>query len=795
MPMLRHTLLIIYRGFLRNKTSFLINLIGLSAGLAGVLFIYLWVADEIGVDKFHEHDRRLYQVMINFEMPQEVVTWDRTPARMGDAMVEEFPEVQNAAFTNNAFFAAGNITANDKTLSARRMLASEQFFNVFSYGLIQGDPDEVLKDRSSIAISEELALKLFGSTENVIGKTVEWSVQDNEQLDRPYRVLGVFRNTPAYSTEQFDAVIHYGLQLELDPPSANWNSTSGKTMLVLSRDTDPVLFNEKMAGFLESRDASWAPATPFIQRYSSLYLHGLYENGIQTGGRIVYIRYFSLIAFVILLIACINFMNLSTAQASQKTQQIGIKKSIGAGRASLIIQFLSESLFTVMLALVVALVLVQNLLPQFNAITGKSIELNMDLRIVFSVVGIGMIAGLLAGSYPAIYLSRFNPVAVLKGQRTHSLSERRVRNGLVISQFALSVIFITGVVVVDRQLQYTQTKNLGFSRENVITFQKPYFDVDPAPFLRALTSLTGVSHASTMQGSILSGYGNQSGYSWTGQESEKEFLFRSPQIGYETIETLGMEMVEGRSFSREYADDHTKIIINQAAQRLMQLENPVGEIIEYGEDDYREIIGVVSDFNYGSLHTELQPLIFRYPNWGWGQTVLVKTRENVDQAMLTQIEKVFRQFYPEYEYNYTFLENEHLKLYESERRVSVISQYFAIFAIIISCLGLYGLVAFTAERRTKEIGIRKILGASVSSIVQTLSVDFTKMIVAGILIALPVSFLITRSWLDGFAYKIELSGWFFAGASLLTLLIAWAVIGAQTFKIARVNPSECLQHE
>ncbi|MFK7844146.1 MAG: ABC transporter permease [Rhodothermales bacterium] len=793
--MFRHNLLIAYRGFLRNKSSFLINMIGLSTGLACTLLIYLWVADEVGKDKFHENDSRLYQVMTNFRTPQGVVTWDRSPVLMGDALMATYPEVEHAAFTNNAFFAAGNISHEGSAFEATRMLASEQFFDVFSYELLQGSKEHVFAEQRNIIISDALALKLFNSTDDVVGKTVEWENLFNENVNGLYRISGVFSAPPANSTEQFDAIMHYNLMLDLDPASREWHSTAGITNIVLKKGTDVDLFNQKIANFLELQDASWEPSTQFVQQYSSRYLYGPYENGVQSGGRITYVKYFSLLAIIILLIACINFMNLSTAQASQKMREIGVKKSMGASRNNLVLQFLSESMFTVMLSLIIALGLVHLLLPAFNTITGKPIELILNARIVSSIVLIGICTGFVAGSYPAFYLSGFNPVAVLKGKRNASPSEYRVRKGLVIFQFALSVIFILGVMVVDQQLQYTQTKNMGYSRDNVISFQRPRFEIDPDPLLSELTDLVGVQHASTMARSILSGFDNQSSYSWSGDESEREILFKSPQIGYDAIETLGMNILQGRSFSRAHGDDHTKIVINESALQLMQLNEPVGTLLRYGDNQFREIIGVVSDFHYGSLHQVVEPLIFRYPDWGWGQTVMVKLNAGSEAATIEQVEQVFAQFHPETLFEFTFLDEDNLRLYEAESRVSILSKYFAFFAIIISCMGLLGLVAFTAERRTKEIGIRKILGASVWGIVKLLSTDFTKMVFAGIVVALPVSYVIAQSWLDGFAYKIDLSLWFFVGAAMITLAIAWITVGIQTLKAASINPAECLQHE
>ena len=789
--MFKHNLLITYRGFLRNKTSFLINLVGLSTGLACALLIYLWVSDELSIDQFHENE--LYQVLINFQNPHGIDTWELTPVHLAQALKEEFPEVENATLINNRYWTGGDISYGDLSLKSRRLFADEQFFDVLSYELIQGSSEQVLAGKYNIVISEKLAVNLFQSTTSVIGKTVTWS---NSYFEEVFQISGIFSSPPSNATEQFDVVLHYDWMIDGDPPSGQWNSGSVETYLILKEGTKVDEFNGKISRFLATKDATWEPATQFIQPYSDRYLYGQYENGVQTGGRIAYVRLFSIIGLIILLIASVNFMNLSTAQASKKMKEVGVKKAIGASRNALIRQFLSESTLMALLSLIAAIGLVVFLLPQFNHITGKPLQLNLGLGPVLSMASIVIFTGLVAGSYPAFYLSGFNVVSVFKGKRNTSNGEQWVRKGLVVFQFALSVIFIVGVLVVNRQMDYVQTKSLGYNRDNVMSFYRPRYDVDPEAFLSALNQIPGVEHASTVAGNMLSGRSTQGGYSWSGQESEKEWVFKSPQIGYDFIETLDMKILAGRSFSREHQDNHLKIILNESALKLMQLDDPIGQQIKYG-DEYREIIGVVSDFHYGSLHHKVTPLIFRYPDWGWGTNTLVKIKAGTEKATIEQVANVYKEFHPDdaSSFIFTFLDDDYQALYEAEQRVAALSRYFSMLAIIISCLGLFGLAAFTAERRTKEIGIRKILGASVWGIVKLLSSDFTKMVLGGILIAVPISYLVAKYWLDGFAYTFELSWWLFAGAATVTLLIAWIVVGFQTLKAANINPAECLQHK
>ena len=792
--MLKHNLLISYRSARRNKSTFLINFVGLSTGLACVLFIYFWVKGELHMDSFHEHGPRLYQVLNNYHGTEGIQTWENSPMPLADALMEDFPEVETAVFTSHNF-GDGSLIYGEKSQEAHRMLASERFFDLFSFDLISGDPQHVLSNKNYIVISQALATKLFRTPSAAVGKTVEWKHPHREWLYRTYIVSGVFAHPPKNNSLKFDVLVNADLLEELDQYASQWTSTSGQTYAVLKRGTDIHQFNEKIQYFRQEKDARTEGNTLYAQAFSKKYLYGRYENGLPVGGRIEYVRYFSLLAMIILLIACINFMNLSTAQASRKMKEIGVKKTMGASRKALIFQFLVESTLIVTLSAIAALMLVSLLKVNFNQIIGKTVEIQINFEVILGIGGIVLLTGLLAGSYPAFYLSGFKPINVLKKKRVFSGHEQWVRKGLVVVQFALSAIFITGVLVINRQMDYLNNKHLGFDRDHIISFQRPNHTTDPEPFLAELNRIPGVIHASVMQGSIFDGYSDQSGYSWSGQETEKEIVFKSPQIGSGVMETLEMKLLKGRAFSHEYNNEHTKVIINESAQQLMGLSQPIGHILQYGPENEREIIGVVEDFHYGSLHQKIEPLIFRFPDWGWGTNTLVKIRAGSERATLEKIEETYEAFFTASFFRYSFLDDEYQTLYESETRVAILSQYVCGLAILISCMGLLGLVAFKIERRQKELGIRKVLGASVVQLVHLLSSDFTRMIGFAILIAVPTSYLITQAWLSNFAYKIELTWGFFAVAAILTFVIAWLSVGIQMLKAARLNPVEYLRDE
>ncbi|MDN5216483.1 ABC transporter permease [Fulvivirgaceae bacterium BMA12] len=793
--MLRHNFILTFRSFKRYKTSFLINIIGLSTGLASALLIYLWINDELNVDKFHDKDGQIYQIMQNFDTPNGIVTRNYTPAHLAKALLKEIPEVEFATSTNTVYqsnWAKGIVSSEGIFMDAKGILADEDYFSVFSYNLIRGNKDLVLEDKNSIVISERLAKKLFKPTENIIGKTLEWK---NENLRSIFQVSGIFENTPLNSTVQFDFIINYNVLLDNNSESRDWNSDHAYTYLVLKEGTDTERFNEKIAGFLGSKHPQREKCSLFVQQYSKRYLYGKYENGVPVGGRIMYVRLFFAIALFILLIACINFMNLSTAQASRKMKAIGIKKAIGINRGALIIQFLGESTLMAILSLAVALLIVVLLLPQFNIITEKHLHLNPDIPDTLSIVGIVLVTGIISGIYPAFYLSGFNPATVLKGKFGTAFNELLVRRVLVIFQLTLSAVFIVGFLVIYKQIELTQTKNLGYDQDNVITFQRQgEIDVNGFEvFLSELKNTPGVVNASTIAGNIMKQINLNAGYSWQGSTPEDgEIVFPSPEVNYNFIETLGIELKEGRSFSHEYSNEFSKLVINEAAAKMIGFKDPIGKYVKRNQREM-QIIGVVKNFHYTSLHESIRPVFFRYgPN---GRTVMVKIKNGAEETTIENLKEIYEKFHPNYPFEFTFLDEDYQMLYDSENKVSALSKYFAGLAILISCLGLFGLASFTTERRIKEIGIRKIMGSNAFDIVRLLTGNFTKTIIISIVISLPASYLLAKNWLDSFAYRIDLEWWYFAGAGILVLFIAWITVGLQTIKAARVNPVNCLKDE
>jgi ABC-type antimicrobial peptide transport system permease subunit len=791
--MFRQNLLLIYRSAKKYKGTFFINLIGLSTGIACALLIYLWVHDELSFDKFHENDRQLFQVMENQQHAGDMMTTEGSAGLLAETLPAERPEIAYAvSVTPTSWFPDFVVSARSgEKLKATGQFAGKDYFNVFSYGLLAGSKDQVLADKNNIVISESLAHRLFNTTKNVVGKTIAWELEDRTQQ---VMVAGIFRDVPHNSSAQFDFVLSFDAFKELNPDALDWGNYGCYTFLVLKKGTDISHFNQQIAQTIDKRKNGNAYRTLFVTHYSDNYLYGSYQNGKLAGGRIGYVKLFSIIAVLILVIAGINFTNLSTAKATTRLKEVGVKKAIGASRKGLISQYMGESLMISFFAFLIAIGLVILLLPGFNEMTQKAIVLRPDPVIVVSFLGIALLTGMLAGVYPALYLSGFNPVTILKGKISTSIGELWARKGLVVFQFTTSIMLIVAVFVVYRQLAFVQSKNVGFNKDNIIYFPREgAVKNNLEPFLDEVRNIPGVMKASSMEDVIVGSHSTTVGLSWKGKAESDLIKFENVTVNHDLMEALGISMKEGRAFSRDFPTDSNAIIFNEAAIKIMKLKNPVGQTVNlWGKD--RHIIGVARDFNFMSLHEEVQPLFFKFSSQRTNN-VIVKIAPGKEAATIDQVSRIYRQFNPGYAFDYKFLDADYQAQYVAEKRVQSLSQYFAGLAILISCLGLFGLAAFTAQRRMKEIGVRKIHGSGVMNIVLLLTGDFTKLVLLSVLVALPCSYLISRNWLESFAYHIDLTIWYFLAAGLIALLTSWITVGVQAVKAAMINPLQCLKNE
>ncbi|MBN2637761.1 MAG: ABC transporter permease, partial [Bacteroidales bacterium] len=727
--MLKHNLLIILRNIRHNKSSFFINLVGLSTGLICALLIFLWVNDELSVDKFSENERQLFQIMQNTQNENGIETMEATPGHLAEALAEAMPEVKYATTVIPTTFniSKGIISISDKNIRSQAQYVTKDFFNVFPYKMLSGNPDDVLSAKNKVVISDELAQKLFVNPENALGKTINWNAGD---ISGSYTVSGIFETPASNMTNHFDILLNYGLFEDVNP-WRGWGDSSARTYVLLNKKISPSVFNQKIRDFMKSKDDN-LNNTLLAQRYSDRYLHGYYENGKPAGGRIEYVRLFSLVAFFILIIACINFMNLSTAKAMGRIKEVGIKKTIGAAKKNLVAQYMTESMVMTFVSLGLALLAVRFLVVPFNGLTGKHLSLSFDLNQIIIILGTTVLTGFLAGSYPALYLSRFVPIDILKGKLKASAGEGRARKGLVVFQFAASVILIISVWVIFEQLSFIQSRNLGFNREHVIYFSTDKMSEEKLSEIRNIPGVVNAAGGNLKAGSPL---GGTSGINWEGKNPDDNIFFSVKWVGYNLIETLDMQIADGKPFSEDF-NSPDQIIFNEAAIKQMGLKNPVGQRVTV-EGEERTIVGVVKDFNFESLYEKVKPCALFVAPVQYAPTISVRIKAGAEKATLKNLEKVYAELYPGQTFEYRYMDDDYQQLYSAEQRVSVISKYFAAIAILISCLGLLGMSFYTAERKTKEIGIRKVMGSSEIGIAKLLSGEFTKLVIIAIVVATP----------------------------------------------------------
>ncbi len=789
--MFKNNLKIAWRNLIKDRKFTLLNVLGLSAGLACTFLIYLWVADELSVDKFFAGNGQVYQLMEHRKTDGVVSVSDESSGIVSKTVVNQAPEIEYASpLAPPQWFQKFTLSVNDRNIKSVGQYAGKDYFNIFSFKIVDGDANKVLADKNSIVISDELAQKLFGTTQNLLGKAVRF------QHERDFYVSGVFEKMPYNSSQQFDFVLSFDYYKDIQPWVVSWNNTGPHNFVKLKKGTDINVFNKKIAGVIAANTQDTTRSL-FAAKFSDNYLLNTFDHGAQSGSKIEYVKLFSLIAIFILAIACINFMNLSTARASKRMKEVGIKKVVGAGRPQLIFQFLSESILLTLFAMIIAVVITWLLLPQFNELTGKQIALHFDANILLAILAITFCTGLLAGSYPAFYLSKFNPLAILKGKLSSSVAELLSRKGLVVLQFTLSTVLIIAVLVIYRQIQFIQSVNPGYSKENVIRFDAEGKILGTEEtFISQLKKLPGVVNASfTFNNMIGRNYGDY-GIDWVGKDPNASIYFEGFGAGQDFIETMGMQMVQGRSFSRNYGDEDSKIILNEAAIKTMHLEDPVGKNIKL-DGKPMQVIGVVKDFHFESLHEIVKPsymVLEHESNNPWFK-IMVRIKTGHEKETISSIQNLYENYNPGFPFTFSFLDQLYQKQYETEARVSVLSRYFAGLAIIISCLGLFGLAAFTAQKRQKEIGIRKVIGASVGNITAMLSKDFLKLVLLSMLIAFPVSWWLMSSWLKSFAYRINIGYGVFLIAAVFITVITLATVSFQSIKAALANPVKAIKME
>ena len=784
--MFRNYLKTALRNLWRHKTYSILNIMGLSVGITCAALIFLWVEDEVNYDHQHVKRNNLFYVMEHQTYDAKTYTFGATPGVLAAAMKTEIPGISNTCrntWQQSLLFGLG-----DKTIYEKGRFADSSMFSMFTIPFLKGNPRTAFIQLNNLVISEKMANRFFGTTD-VVGRSLK--VDNKEE----YVITGVFQDLPQNSTLQFDWLAPFEIYLKKNQWLQQWGNNGILTYAEVEPRADVAAINTKLSGYIKSKDTG-AIARPFLFSMNDWRLRNNFVEGKQTGGRIESVNLFTTIAWIILLIACINFMNLATARSEKRAREVGVRKVLGAAKKLLILQFIGEALLMSLIAVIIAVGIIYLVLPGFNTLVEKQLFLGLNNPVHnTALLAIALICGLVAGSYPALYLSSFNPVSVLKGLRVSAGSAAFIRKGLVVLQFTISIVLIIGTIIIYQQIQYVKNRQLGFNKENLLETATQgdlvqHFDAVKQELMKTgMVENVALSNLNTLQ------MGSSSeNFQWDGKQPNEKVLITIDQVGPEYIATSGMQMRYGRDFGPVAKQDSLNVIINEAFARVMKKENPVGSTIIRDSINYT-VIGVVKDFVFGDMYGKSDPLIFfikpEYANYMY---IRIKDKANTEQAV-DRITSVMRSLNPGYPFDYRFVDDQFDKLFKSETLISKLSRIFAILAIFISCLGLFGLAAYTAERRTREIGIRKVLGASVNGIAGLLSVDFLKLVFISFLIAFPLAWWAMHKWLEDFAYRITINWLVFVFAGITALLIALLTISFQAIRAGLANPVKSLRTE
>ncbi len=790
--MIKSYLNVAWRNVIRNKTFSLINIGGLSTGIACSLLILLWINDELNIDKFNSNPD-LYNVYERIYAEGKVDAGPWVPGMLAAELKHQVPEIKYASgvwtYNEEILF-----SVDEKKIHIEGIAADSDFFKMFNYELIKGNADDALTDPTSIAVSRKMAESLFGSVEAAYGSTVRMSNESD------LKITAIFENVPDNASQQFDFVVNWKELLQSIRWLQSWIYRGPFAYIQLHPGTNPGKIESKIKEFLNpfliANSGEGYRTELGLQPYQDMYLHSSFKDGVPDGGRIEYVRLFTVVAIFILLIACINFMNLSTARAVKRAKEVGVRKTMGAIRSFLVTQFIGEAMLLTLFAVVIAVVLVAIILPYFNIITSKHIVMPLPSPTFWGgLVALLFVTGLVAGAYPAFFLSSLNAIRVLKGSLKTEPGSLLFRKALVVFQFVLVIAFIAGTVTVSRQLDYMQSKDLGFDKENILyiplqgdlrdkyeVFKQQLLN---SPGVQGVTRSTNVpSHINTHEYDL----------AWEGKSQDERVVAIHNGIGYEFLPMMNIQLLQGRNFSKDFISDSTGFIINETALRIIGYEDPIGKPLTFLQRK-GTIIGVVKDFHLSSLREPIKPLImYLGENETWGN-ILVKTKPGETQEAITTVERLFKEFEPSFLIKYQFADIEFQKLYNSEQIVSKLSFSFSVLAIFIACLGLFGLMMFTVEQRRKEIGVRKVIGATTMNIVSMLSNDIVKLVIVAAFFAAPLAWFAMDNWLGQFAYKIDLDWWIFVTPAIITLLVALFTTSWQAIKAGLSNPVNSLRSE
>jgi len=809
--MIKNYFKVAFRSLIRQKFYAFINILGLTVGLTTSFLIILYVADELSYDQFHEKADKIHRVILKGRMSGNEFEGCYTCSPMASAVVEELPEIQEAV--RIAIWSDMLITYEEDSYTEKKLLlADSNFFKFFTFDLIAGNPDEVLKEPNSIVLTGSAAKKYFGyegtGDDKPLGKML--NVGTGEWL---HKVTGIVKDPPANSHFHFDLVMT--MESWDYSKRTQWTNNSLITYVAIDDYENYKAVEQKFEGLvhkyvgpevqqflgisLDQFAEQGGAYGYFLQPLKSIHLHSDLQDELEPTGGIIYVYLLSAIAAFIIIIACINFMNLATARSASRAKEVGIRKTAGAGRRRLVFQFLIESMLYSLIAVLLSLGVIYLVLPFFNVIAGKELAFStlFKTEILSGLVAVMLTVGLLAGSYPAFYLTSFNPAQVLKGKVVAGMKSGLIRSILVVIQFTVSIGLIICTLLIYRQLNYVQNRNLGFDRENVLIIQNCRGLGDQKnTFQEELIELNDVVNAS-----IANDYpphiGSNSVHRPIGEDMEDRLFFQY-YADENHQKTVGFEIKEGRFFN-DMPSDSLAIVINETAARLIGWDDPIGQKIgEFNQPGtpmtYHEVVGVIGDFNYATLKEEIQPLIIFHQS-DWGNLMGVRLTPGNIKDKIRIVENKWKEFTPDSPFEYSFLDENFDALYRQEQRLGTIFMIFTILAILVASLGLLGLATFTAEQRSKEIGIRKAMGASVFNVILLLSRDYTRLVIISFLLSVPASYFIMDWWLENFAYKINL-GWIsFVVGGLMALILSWITVSYQSYKAASVNPVDSLRYE
>jgi len=778
-----------FRSLLKNKGFTAMNILGLALGLTTCLLIVFYVFDELSYDRYNIKYDRIYRVNTDLKYGSNETSFAITAAPVADALLKEFPEVEKSMRIGsgvNIRFKKSNEVIDEKNA----FYCDNAIFDIFTLSLIQGDPKTALKEPNSMVISRSLALKYF-NTVNAVGKTM-LLVSDSSL----HKVTGVMENMPAQSHFKADLFLGMGPNT-----NHNWNGFNTGTYILLKQGADSKKLESKFAALM-CRNAT-TPAFDYkkfeangnyiklnLTPLADIHLHSNKQRELGVNGNVQYVYIFSAIAIFILILACINFMNLSTARSANRAREVGVRKVLGSSRKYLIAQFLAESVIVTLAATIIAIFAAWAILPLFNQVSGKSLTIGAQTFtwLLPAMLVIIVVVGVLAGAYPAFYLSAFQPIQVLKGKLATGFKGGFLRGFLVVFQFSISIFLIIGTLVIFNQLNYIRNKDLGFNRNRVLIIKNAYA-VDQKILKQQLKQLAGVMNC-TLTHYLPTSNLSMLNYVTAGENKKIETQFW--QVDEDYINTMGMKLVQGRNFNGEFRSDSSAVIINETMAKIISYKGDPGAKINDGKD--YKIIGVVKDFNFSSLRDNITPMML-VMNTDWFASLSVRINTNNLPALMQKIEDNWKAMQPGLHIDYSFMDDDFNALYNSEQRIGKLFIIFTTLAIIIACLGLFGLAAYAAEQRTREVSIRKVLGASVSAISTMLSKDFIRLVAISIIIATPLAWLVMQRWLQGFAYRQNIQWWVFVVTAIGALVIAVITVSYQAVKAALVNPADSLRGE